>query len=327
MDFGNTFPPGTYTKPAPKTQTQSRYLLTSDRVKAVVKGKMQEYLESFFKPDGENRELLGFINTRWFNYNIDRSFDPKTDPTQRKLQIARYFNELRAIIPAIIIMDGGVTPIHQSMGMIADSSIQAMNWFGYYPIVRKVPISILLAARDIESIDDMCDLLAIILNEFRIEAGGTYMSGILDEGQHWAMMLPNDAISFGSVSDTEIPGDPIEKIFYSETTFEVFFEGVLTIRRKLPELKYGGMLVETPGSVLSTVLPVIVLPSTININQQYNLLIQNFQDRYRIIVSDPNVASLTYNMKLTPRKHGQFTISIFDPASNSVITTSTITVV
>lgn len=299
-------------RPSPRSPEHSKLLFSNDRIKTLTKQKIQEYVESFFSAIGANRGLLGSVSPSALTYNIDRSFDPKTDPTQKKLQIARYFQDLQNILPAILIMDGGVIAMNQSIGSIAESTVIDGNWTGFYPIFRKVPISILAAHRDQDSIDDMSGLLSLMFNELRNLAGGSHITGRQEEGETWVITLPNGGITIGAVSDAEIQSDPVDRIWYAEASFEVFFEDTVIVKQPMPTISEGGYVVNRDPSVEFP--PEIVIPDQISINTTTILLVRNFKDSMRIVISDPNVASLTYDMRLTPRRWGQFDIVVIDKA-------------
>src|SRR5271170_4144110 len=71
-----------YVRPSPRDPEHSHILFSNERIKSMSKQKIQEYIESFFSAIGTNRNLLGTVSPSSLTYNIDRSFDPKTDPSQ-----------------------------------------------------------------------------------------------------------------------------------------------------------------------------------------------------------------------------------------------------
>jgi len=298
--------------PTPKSREQAKRLFSNDKIKNFTKLKLQEYVESFFNT-GFNHSLLSTVSPRFIHYNISKSFDPKIDPTQRRLQIARYFNELRNIIPSILIVDGGVNPIAQSIGLISDASISNQVWRGYYPILRSIPIVIIAAARDMDEADEMSGVISLMFNELRNLAGGSYISGKWEEGENWVINLPNAPVEVGALSDIAIEGDPIEKIWYAEASLEVIFQDTLAIKENVASAEFGGSFVgDSDLSIIKK--PIIYVPAIISLNEQVIVRIENFQDNYRIVLSDSNIATISYTMKLTPRRPGKVTIRIIDTA-------------
>jgi len=297
--------------PKPRTRNQAKRLFSNDKIKNFTKLKLQEYIESFFN-SGANFDILSSISPRFIHYNISKSFDPKVDPTQRRLQIARYFNELRNIIPSILVVDGGVNPISQSIGLLSDASIVENTWRGYYPILRGIPITIIAAARDMDEADEMSGLISLMFNELRNIAGGSYIAGKWEEGENWVINLPNTPVEVGALSDIAVEGDPIEKIWYTEAQFEVIFQDILAIKQDVGNIEYGGYVVGSTDVATGNKKPIINIPDRISINEQPTLFVQNFQNSYNIILSNSTVATLSYTMKLTPRRYGKVTIKVMD---------------
>ena len=299
--------------PSPKTRSQAKRLFSNDKIKNFTKLKLQEYIESFFTK-GYNHSLLSAVSPRFIHYNTSRSFDPKTDPTQRRLQIARYFNELRNVIPSILIIDGGINPIAQSIGLISDATLEGRTWRGYFPIFRAIPIAVIAAARDMDEADEMSGVISLMFNELRNIAGGSYICGKWEEGENWAINLPNTPVEIGPLSEIAIEGDPLEKIWYTEATLEVIFQDMLAIKEDIPTIEFGGSFVNN-SDLSETKKPIIIVPDKIPINKQEIVFVQNFQDHYRIVLSNSDIATLSYTMKLTPRKFGKVTIQVVDTKS------------
>lgn len=294
-----------------RTTPQTRSLYSNDKIKTLTKLKIQEYIESFFSKIGENRDLLGIVSPRGVSFNIDRSFDPQTDPTERKLQIARYFNELRSVLPAILIMDGGIVPLQVNLGLISDSYNKDQDWYGHYPVVRQIPIIILAAARDVESADELSSILSLLFNELRNLAGGNYMQGKPEEGETWTVILPNEGVPSSSTTELEVPGDPVEKIHYTEQAFNAIYEDVIRVKQPLPTILPGPIRVNTTD-LAGSLPPIIEAPATVGIADQIVIVVRNIEDHMRIVLSDAKIATLSYNMILTPRRYGKVKIQVVD---------------
>jgi hypothetical protein len=299
-------------RPAPRTRDQAKRLFSNDKIKNFTKLKLQEYIESFFNKSGDNFDLLKAVSPRFIHYNSSRSFDPKTDPTQRRLQIARYFNELYNIIPSILVVDGGIIPISGNIGLLSDVHVENNIWRGYYPVVRRIPISVIAAARDMDEADEMSGLLSLMFNEMRNLAGGHYIAGNIEQGETWVISLPNSPVEVGALSSTEVQGDPVEKIWYTESSLDVTFEDCLAVKQQMPTVEFGGKFLGEDDPARTVKKPIINIPNTVAINDQPTIFIENFQNTYRVILSNAQVATLSYDMKLTPRKFGKVTIQVVD---------------
>lgn len=296
----------------PRSTPQARALISNDKIKTLTKLKLQEYISSFFGKLGENRDLLTIVSPRSLTYNIDKSFDPKTDTTERKMQVARYFNELRNVIPAILIVDSGINPVMHNIGLISDAYHKEGHWNGHYPILRKIPISVIAATRDQESADELSSVLSLLFNELRNLAGGNYMQGVPEQGETWSITLPNEGVSTSAVNEVDVEGDPIEKIHYCELSFEVMFEDVVRVRQELPTFQ-PRVPVANVANLANQMKPVIECPDVVNVNEQITVYVKNITNAMRIVVSDARIATLSYNMVLTPRKVGNVKIQVIDP--------------
>ena len=314
--MANNFDTDLIKRSSPRDVKQTRSLYSNDKIKTLTKSKIQEYIESFFGKVGENRDLLGIVSPRGITYNIDKSFEPQTDPTQRKLQIARYFSELRGIVPCILVVDGGVIPIMHNIGLISDAYNRGGNWVGHFPILRQVPITILAATRDQESADELSSILSLLFNELRNLAGGNYMQGKPEEGETWTITLPNEGVPSSAVNEVEIAGEPVEKIFYSEMSVEnVRYEDVIRVQEKTPNFQDEGFQVNVPDLSKSPG-PIIECPDTISISTPVTIIVRGIENHHRIVMSDGKMATLSYNMILTPRKPGKVKIQVIDFKKN-----------
>ena len=293
-------------KPIPRTKQQTKRLFSNDKIKVLTKIKVQEYIESFFNKLGENHDLLSIVSPRFITYNTDKSFDPRVDPTQRQIQIARYFNELKSVLPSILIVDGGIIPIPHNIGQISGNYIENGVWNGFYQIFRKVPLVILAAARDVESADEMSGVISLMFNELRNLAGGHYITGKPEEAETWVVTLPNEPVETGPLTETDVSGDPTDRIWHTETLVEVFFEDTLAVSQELPIIRDMKYDVDKKAERE----PTITVPDQISVNEQVVVFVDNFKDHYRIELNNPKVATLSYNMILTPRGFGKVTIRV-----------------
>lgn len=325
-EFGNI-------RSKPTSASQAKRMYSNDRVKTLVKQQLQKYIENFFK--GMNRDLLKAVSPKSLAYNIDRSFDPTLDPTQKRLQIARHFNHLRNILPAVLIADAGVEPIPQSIGYLSDAFLAGKEWQGIYPIMRRVNISIIAASMDVDTTDELGDLLSLMFNELTQLAGGHYITGDMNSGEAWVVTLPNEPVSIGARSETPINDDPLDRIHYVETTFTVMFEDKVRIAKEANyDVAFTSMLGDP--DLRQTLTPKISiydslgnnLGDAMSLNQQAHVRIEYYNPTFRVYVSDANLATISQKGVITPRKPGQIDIIIDDTtrSTNRILAKKTITI-
>lgn len=300
--------------PDPSTATQAKRIFSNDKIKQLVKLKVQIYIESFFKKMGKNRNLLSAISPQSLNYNIDKSFDPQLDPTQRKLQIARYVNEIKNIIPAILVADGGVIPYQQSIGLRSrdESDFSTNTYREYYTIFRRVPIKLVLASRDMETGDQLSSVISLLFNELRNLAGGSCIEGNKEEGERYTIFFQNEPVAVSGLSETEVPNDPTERIFYAEADFDVYYEDVIKLESQIRTAEFindpfvNDPDVGVPGQPFP--LPQILVDDQIPLNKETQVIIKYPLDSMKVYLSDGRYATLTPLYKLSPRRLGKFKI-------------------
>lgn len=304
--------PDTVDPPVIRDQNQATRRFSNDKIKNLTKIKIQDYIESFFKKDGINHDLLSAVSPRFIHYNTEKSFDPATDPTERRLQIARYFAELKNVIPAILVVDGGIQAIANNIGLISSATVCNGIWQGTFPIFRRIPIAVVAAARDVDEADEMSGVISLMFNELRNLACGHHLSGRADEFEQWVITLPHAPVEVGGLTDVDVPGDPIQKIWYTETVLEVFYEDNLGIKETLTLAEFGSGAANEPD-LKGSMAPVINIPDTVSVNEQHQIVIGNWQDHYRVVLSNAKVATISLNLLLTPRSFGTVTIKVIDP--------------
>lgn len=292
-----------FIKNQPKIPVQRSLLFSNDKIKQLTKLKLHEHIESFFNSMGTNRGLLQTISPSSINYNTDKSFSQATDPTQKRLQIARYTTELKSILPCILVVDGGIENVNSNIGLMSDAQIYKGNWYGYLPIFKKIPISIIVAAREVEEADEMSSVVSLLFNELRNISGGSRITGA-NQDETWAITLPNSGVNVSSLTDMDVPGDPVEKIWHAEATLEVFYEDMIVVKQPLPQTTYK------EGSVK---IPIINISSQIPFGVSSYVPISNLQSGFKVVTSDYTIATISQDLMITPRRRGKFKIRVIDP--------------
>ena len=321
-----TAPNGYIPKPKPNSPEAGKKYYSNDKIKNLTKQQIQVYIESFFGENGENRSLLQAITPRFENYNISKSFDPQTDPTQKKLQIARYFNELRGVLPCVLIADGGVENVPNNVGLISASVVHQGMWSGFYPIMRKVPLQLVVAARDVDEADEMSGVMSLIFNELRNFAGGSYISGNPENGEYWVISLPNNGVNISSLEQADVQNDPIERVWYATAEIEVFFQDTLSFsqdmlkieqRKARPNGNLGGNYPyqsdANEPNLSAKYPPIIYAPDNVSLKEQVTILVDRFKEGYIVVLSDPRVATINRRMIFTPRILGKTKVQVIDP--------------
>lgn len=303
MDFKNT-------RSKPTSTLQAKNIHSNNRIKKIVKRSVQQYIESFF--NGEHRNMLRAVSPESLSFNTEASFDGELDPTQRKLQIARYFNKLKNILPAVLVIDSGIKDIPHSIGgKVTKASWDAKTWKGVITIQKEVDIGIVVGTRDMDSTDELSDLILLMFNELMVSSNGHYITGNLTNGEDWVVTLPNSPVDGGGSTEEAVHGDPTDRIYYVEIgSFPVMFEDKITYE------KDSGLEIVLNNDSLNnhnlrkSLLPEIIISEQISVNQQHSVTIKRYNPTMRVYVSNANIATISPEGLLTPRRVGSVDVLV-----------------
>lgn len=293
-----------------------------DNIKTIVKSAVQRYIQSFMDTNGGNRELFQSITRMGLQYITDKSFDPASDRSLRRTQLARLFEQIKQELPCILIMDSAFDYVHSNWNGIDKIWVQNHEWYGRVHIARKLNILVVAGTRDQSSTDFLHGLISILFGELKFLAGGTLIRGNLTNGETWGMTMGNPIL--GKVSQNKVNGDPKDSVWFFDIEVpDILFEDYVTVKQP-----YGRFGPPGPGVLnqpdLADTPPVIVFPQTIPINLPTQLLITTFQpDTQKIYISNPNIA--VYNpdsREITARRLGTFNIQVMRPLRSTALAAS-----
>lgn len=281
-----------------------------DHIKTIVKAAVQRYIESYMNSKGGNRELFETFSQLGLQYITDHSFDPHSDPTMRKVQLARLFEQLRQEMPAILIMDSAFNYVPMNFTGLDAVWIKNGQWFGRVQIVRDLVISVVAATRDQSTTDFLHGLLSVLFGEMKFLGGGTRMTGNANDGETWVMTMGNPKL--GTVEKTAVSEDPKDKIYsFSIEIPDILYEDSVVVQQPIDRLG-GGSGQVNPAIAPGLTPPTIICSATVAINSSARVMFQNFQPlKQRVILSDPNVATYDpISSTLYPRQRGTVEIQV-----------------
>ncbi len=271
---------------------------TPDKIKFNSKLQVQKYIESFFV--GKNKKYMNIASPATLSYDISHSTIEGQNVKEKKLQIARYFNELKNYLPAILILDGSMRNVPQSFN-------NTTNVFGTFAKpevelspIREMEIGILVGSNDVQTTDDLITAISLMFNEFRTIGGGNLIVGDPNKGESWAICLPLAGINFGSIQEQAINGDSVDKIHYCEASVTLFYEDKIRFSYD-SEIKFVSSKKASPK---------LEVPSKINVNEQIQVKVTNYNPEMRIVIDNYRLATLSPRGILTPRSFGKFKIKI-----------------
>ena len=284
---------------------------TSDHIKSITKAAIQEYIDSFLNTKGGNRELFSAITKSGLQYITDKSFDPESDTTLRKVQLARFFEQIHRELPTILIMDTAFEIVPSNFTGIDAAYIENGFWYGTMAIVRRLQISVVAGTRDQSTTDIFHSLLSVLFGEMRFISGGTFLRGNHADGETWVINMGPPS-SLNTVTKEKVSDDPKDTIYLFNLDLpNIIFEDRVTVRQPMGKFGGGQGNMNPEGAEL---LPIIYAPSTIPIDETGQVRLKYFQPlNHNIIINDPNIA--TYEPKdktIHPRRLGTFELQILE---------------
>lgn len=276
--------------------------INSGRIRYNAKLQIQKYIESFFT--GVNKKYLNVSAPGMVYYNIDHSAPLESNNIkERTLQIARYFNELKAVLPSVLIVDGAMTNVPNSVGLLSNSFGNYMEVTSEYATIRNIEMTIIVGSNDIMTTDDITVAVSHMFNELRHVAGGSNIVGDVNKGEKFEVRLPILGVNFSGLRDVAIGDDPTDRIFYSEATLGVQYEDFITFTRSREISLQRGENLD----------PIFDIPDQIPFDSATQLKIKNYQDGSQVIIDNYKVATINPSGIITPRALGEFNLKLLSP--------------
>lgn len=283
--------------------------ITPDQIKYNAKLQVQRYIESFFK--GSNRRWLEVSSPISLNYNIEHTFAETPNVKEKRLQIARYFNEMKNVLPAIVITDGAMNNISQSVGLLSSASGNIWDFEGTFNPFREISITMIIGSNDIQTTDMLVSTVSSFFNEYRSVAGGNHLSGNSNKGENWVVTLPNAGINFGSIQDQPINDDPTDRLFFCEASFNIYYEDIIKFNQTAD---YGVEIVSEAKR------PEFEMPSQIPFNSPFQVKIKHWPAQSKLVVSDYRKATVNNRTGvLTPRAFGKFKLALVNELTGKIM--------
>ena len=311
--MANSLPTGYVHRAIPKSTVEAASAKAHDRIKSISKNALEQYFRSFFDSDGRNRTILDVVSPAGLTYITDKSIQSSNDPTVKKMQLARLYNEVREHVPAILIVDAGFINIPSGLGEIHNARNYGTKWIGQFVVIRQIPVVVSVLTADQDSTDMIMSLLTIILGSVRNMAGGSRMYST-EPGDNWEVRIP---LNFTPTATTgsNITEDPKDQVWAAGIDVVLDYEDSFLVEQDIVEISTPGTpYVATSDSPSPADLPPIIqAPDEIQFNTQSSFNIDRFRPSHRIIVTRPDIASIdTESLLITPRKLGTFNLQIID---------------
>lgn len=304
LGMSQTPPSGYLKRKVAQSADEAISQYTADHIKTIVKATVQKYIESFFNTNGGNRQLFETLSKQGLQYVTDKSIDAANDPTLRKTQLARMFEQIRQELPCMLIMDSGFEYVHQNWIGLDRVWFNKGEWHGNVQITRNLKITLAVGTRDQSSCDFLHGLLSILFGEFRFVSGGQRLTGNYEIGETWVVKIGTPQM--GTVTQQPLGEDPKDRIWMFNMDLEnVMFEDSVSFKQPLDKFAPPDTGVMNEAE-LGWVAPIIYLDEEIPMNERAQVLFDLFQpDIHQIIIKDPGIATFEPRSRtISPRRLG-----------------------
>jgi len=312
-------PKGYIFRAAPKSVQEAVSRASHDRIKSITKQAIQHYIQQFMDTKGVKRSITEAVGSlsKLFITDTDTL---TTDPTLRPTQLARYFNDIKERLPAILIVDSGmewVDPGFNNLDHVTHFGErgefgQPLLWQGQFPLTYNIPISIVAAAADQESADALGSFLTLVFGPLRNISGGQRITGREDKGDTWEVRLP---LTFtpSPTTNSAINDDPKDSVWAMTIDLLVQFEDRIQLEQEMAQVAFPPTARVGDPDLAGSFPPIIDFPEQIKINEINRIRVDQLQDMQRIVLSDGNIATFDpETLCLTARKLGTFEIQVVD---------------
>lgn len=314
--------PGYIFRAAPQSVQEAVSRASHDRIKSVTKQAIQYYIQQFMNTDGVKRSVTEAVGSLSKLFITDTE-TLTTDPTLRPTQLARYYNDIRERLPAILIVDSGMEYVDPGLNVMdhatnfgaRDEFGNPKLWQGQFPLTYNIPITIVCAAADQESADALGSFLTLIFGPLRNFSGGQRITGRDDKGDTWEVRLPL-TFSPSPTTNSAINDDPKDSVWAMTIDMLVQFEDRIILQQELAEIAFPvGQITNNPnlGGPGGTISPEIEFPEEIKLNETKQIRVRNIQNGQRVVLSDAKIAVFDpETLFVTAKRLGSFEIQVFD---------------
>ncbi len=304
---------------APKSIQEAVSRASHDRIKSITKQAIQHYIQAFMDTDGVKRSITEAVGglSKLFITDTDTL---TTDPTLRPTQLARYFNDIRARLPAILIVDSGMEWVDPGLNVLDQATQlgdrgefgQPLMWQGQFPLTYNIPITVIAAAGDQESADALGSFLTLVFGPLRNISGGQRITGRDDKGDTWEVRLP---LTFtpSPTTNSAINDDPKDSVWAMTIDLLVQYEDRIILEQEMAQVAFPSTAKPGQSDLASNLSPIIEFPDEIKLNEINQIRVTQLQDRQRVVLSDGNIATFDpETLFVTARRLGDFEIQIQD---------------
>jgi len=292
-------------KPKPRSVAEAKSMSPFGDEATITKAAFAKYLASFLEPTGENRRLIKELAPYTVQFVTQHSYE-SADLTKRAVLIARIIEEIYEKLPAIIIVDGGMTGIPIGIGGGISGAQSQGKHVSLLTRMFKVNLDILAIAEDKTTAERLAGIVSLTMDPaIRNKSHSNLLRSGTDGGQ-WEVRMPLGPSSIAAPNATPMNEDGKNRLWVVAVSgIELEYEGWAYLQHSFPEFsKPTGI----PDTNLQEAFPVQILcPASIRAGETVRFYVQNGRLDMTLVVDKPELVELdTKFYMLRARKHGVF---------------------
>lgn len=260
----------------PQSQTANTELNSNENIKGTVKTAIAKLCSELFDSRSEDNALLKQFAKGSTRYETRLSFDPTQDRVKTKLNIHKYYEEIKNDLPQIVIADGGAMFKSPGIGFHSDVRKLLDGRIAHsVHIIREVPVVINIVTLAQQDTEKLANTLQMYWGDFVGLIHG-YRIGGHDVGVTWHIHLPKIP-EFGTVDKTNLGDSAIQQVWSSIITLQVTYESMGYLVRN-DAIEYD-VVENAPAMAIN-------FPSTVRIGRWYEGTVTGLDPAYLVIVND-----------------------------------------
>ena len=295
-------------RPTAVTPAEAMKFSAPTHTKMLAKNAIQTYLERFFSEHGDLRAILSGLFPEGTKYITDKSFNFEEDQTKVSLKLSKFYEELQASVPCIVIADTGMSGKRQGLGYHSRLQIDSNgDTVRHFHIIREIQITISVATFDQDSTNSLLDLLGLAFGDMNGVLAGSYLHPE-DPIQSWELRFPMN-IELGTTEKMARQEDPKQQIWMSLLTVPVTFEHLFCMTVPRPV----NATVQSAPPMPTTQF--MEFPDTVRVGSKVHGFVAGMPVGATLITTDPsrvvvNKGTMPTEYVLTVRSPGDFYLQL-----------------
>jgi len=296
--------------------------LSHDKIGFIVKTEVDDYIRSYLDPNGLNSVITEKVSTTAPNYVLTAETDKKgdTDSNKKQILLAMTSEQLKEVLPAILISDEMPKWMPQSLSKAED--IRVVNGVATHriPIRCLVPVKIQVVAHDEASAKELGTFMSFIFGPLQNFGNGNYIKQ--DKKNHWSITFPmiHDAPTIEKVPNAN---DDLQSIWVATLMADFQYETTVFLDKKV---KFSATAEGFADATLNKLIPIIYeLPSTMSVGQSATAKIDKLTVGYKVVIVPDSPLAITYEVlsitqyKITALRPCKYKLKIVNESNEMVL--------